>query len=84
MLMCESGKREERSDELIERCEDRKTINSRNGDEREQAKRTESRGEKGGKRKVEVRRPVLVHNISSSRSGHSHPTNFLNFFFLGP
>lgn len=78
MLMCESGKREERSDELIERCEERKTINSRKGDEGEQAKRTESRGEKGGKRKVEVRRPVLVHNISSSRSdhSHSHPTNF--------
>jgi hypothetical protein len=33
VVVCESGKREERSDELMERCEEKKNINRRTGDE---------------------------------------------------
>jgi len=49
--MCESGKREERSDELIERCEEKQNINSRKGDEGEQARRRRAEERRGEKRK---------------------------------
>jgi len=50
--MCESGKREERSDELIERCEERKTSTAGRGT-REGRRRDgeQRRGEKREKRK---------------------------------
>jgi len=56
--MCESGKREERSDELIERCEEKQNINSRKGDEGEQARRR--RAEERGKRKESESTPSGV------------------------
>jgi hypothetical protein len=37
--MCESGKREERSDELMERREETENINSTMGDEEERGRR---------------------------------------------
>jgi hypothetical protein len=44
VVVCESGKREERSDELMERCEEKKNINRRTGDD-ESGRREESRAE---------------------------------------
>jgi len=56
--MCESGKREERSDELMERCEETENINSRTGDE-EERERAEERGKEreSGKYIIFLRRP---------------------------
>jgi hypothetical protein len=41
---------------LIERCEEKKTINSRKGDEGEQAKRREAEERKRGEREREKRK----------------------------
>ena len=68
MVVCESGKREERSDELMERCEEKKNINRRTGDE-ESGRREESRAE--GKEREGVWPPALVHNISRTRTART-------------
>lgn len=78
MVVCESGKREERSDELMERCEEKKNINRRTGDE-ESGRREESRAE--GKEREGVWPPALVHNISRTRT---HNLQISIFIFLPP
>jgi hypothetical protein len=50
VVVCESGKRGERSDELMKKCEEKKNINRRTGDEesgRREERRAEGKEERG-------------------------------------